>query len=502
MRSDRSLLKEKEVFMYNSKLRLEKKPEFKLTVDTADDGAEVILINSQFERVDRKCGRLVEFVLPEGLYMIKVRAGSRYEERDIDLFADHIEKFAPVAFPTSAPLEGTSKTHEWQLDSAYDESKRPHKTIGAGSEIYIYCRDWTSELERSYRKTGAVVHPATGLTLMDRKGNMLVDFTDPSLPRSSGEDPWSACNVAVNPGIYYLRLETGSDQILQMSVVASANWQTQVFMLQHNYGTGEHDRRADLSSASVFMERSGKGFYSKRRDSVAPDDVNFRLTEIARQALKNDRRIINNDLINMLGDKIRNPMLGIYGAHLLLMDREPNTGSIQHVVNNLRNYIGSDHPDVEALALKVGLGSNYIFDMPPMLRRSWNYMLEASVKNPGLVPEDSMVSQISGLLWSEDPWLIWGELQDETQFNKSEKLMEQVQKYLAYEDDSTPIVRGLTADEPEATTLESFAPKRYKSFSDLSDKDKQQLVQATQVPLSKLNSMLNTLGGLEGNVSL
>ena len=484
----------------SSKIRSDKKPEFKLTVDTGDEGAEVFIVNNQFQRVDRKCGKRVEFLLPQGLYMIKVRTGSRNEERDVDLFEDHTEIFTPVAFPSSAPLEGTGKTHEWQLDSAYDESKKVHKTIGNGSEIYVYCRDWTSELERSYRKTAAVLHPATGLKLMDRKGNMLVDFTDPSLPRSTGEDPWSACNVAVNPGIYYLRLETGSNQILQMSVVACGDWQTQLFMLQHDYGTGEHDRRADLASASVFMERRGKGFHSKKRDYLAPDDVNFRLTEIARQALKNDRRIINQDLINdMLGDKSMNPMLGIYGAHLILMDKEPDMGLVKHVVSNLRNYIGSDHPDVEALALKVGLGSNYIFDMPPMLRRSWNYMLEATVKNPGLVPEDSMVSQIYGLLWSDDPWLIWGALQDETQFNKSEKLMEQVQKYLAYEDDTIPVVRDFTGAEPEATTLESFAPKRYKSYLDLTDKDKQLLVQATQVPLSKLNSMLNDL---QGNVSL
>jgi hypothetical protein len=109
----------------------------------------------------------------------------------------------------------------------------------------------------------------------------------------------------------------------------------------------------------------------------------------------------------MLSQKYDNPMLGIYGGHLLLHESKPDLDLLKIVVGNLRGLLGI-HPDVEALALALpNDSSDYVFKYPPMLRQSWGRILGASVTKPQIVPAGSPVSSISGRLWGSDLWLQW-----------------------------------------------------------------------------------------------
>ena len=102
-------------------------------------------------------------------------------------------------------------------------------------------------------------------------------------------------------------------------------------------------------------------------------------------------------------------MLGIFGGHLLLLDPEPDLDLLRLVVGNVRGMLDqAPHPDVEALALRLDPSAvTYIFENPPMLRRSWTLALEASVTRPDLVPANSAASTIADRIWGEEPWLIW-----------------------------------------------------------------------------------------------
>jgi hypothetical protein len=81
---------------------------------------------------------------------------------------------------------------------------------------------------------------------------------------------------------------------------------------------------------------------------------------------------------------------------------------LETVVDNLRRLLGPSHPDVEALAWRVGRGSSdYRFTTPPMLRRSWGIVLDTTVIHPELVPPGSLASSVATRLWSDEPWLIW-----------------------------------------------------------------------------------------------
>jgi hypothetical protein len=81
---------------------------------------------------------------------------------------------------------------------------------------------------------------------------------------------------------------------------------------------------------------------------------------------------------------------------------------MQEVVGNLRTLLGDQrHPDVEALALAADMPTDYEFAMPPMLRRSWAVVVQASATRPQLTPPGSVANAIAMLITNQDPWLIW-----------------------------------------------------------------------------------------------
>lgn len=478
-----------------------------LTVETGDEAAEIFIIDGQFNRIKSGTGKQAIFQLSKGLYAVKVKAGCESQEKTIELFEDETVSFTPIKFTTAAPLEGTAKTHEFQIEKAVTHSNEVHQKLGNGSQIYVFARKWT-EKDRS-TNVSLNKDPATGLTLRNTKDEILVDFGSPDVGIYSYDwEPWSACNVELDPGVYSLCLETHSKRMYKQTIIASPGWQTQIFLLQRNYGIKEVDYRADLSDASILMGRIGEGFKSLKKDDVGiePD---FRLAELARQALINDRRRLSQNLLQQaLHEKFSNPMLGLYGAHLLLRNKNYDNSLLETVINNLRNCLQEPHPDVEVLALKSGLGSDYIFDTPPMLRSSWGYVLEASVHQPHLVPENSVASGIAGNLWSEGIWLIWGSADQQT--DNDQMLMEQLKKLSQLEASSvdtsnlaTDQLMAVNNDMPfDAGNPDIMAMPQAPAFIDepnanqpgMTDEQLTHLVQALGVPRAKLDVMLKNIG--------
>jgi hypothetical protein len=370
-------------------MSIDQTKKFKLSVKTNDEAAEIFIIDSQFRRIEARTGESTDFTLQQGLYSVKVRTGSKCHEELIDLSQDEKVNFGPIAFSTPAPLEGTAKTHEYHVENAKSCSRKIHKKIGKGSWIFVFVRDWTSNTRSSKIKT-LNRNTAKGLSLRNSQGQELVNL-ELSSNKEIKWDPWAACNIELNPGNYRLHLETAAGSVLEQAIVACQGWQTQVFLLQRNYGLKNRDLRADLSDAAIFMAKIKDGFKPQKPNTSQPEEPDFRLSELARQALLNDRRRLSENIIQQtIKRKFVNPMMGIYGAHLMLRNKEYDANLLKIVINNLRNLFETPHPDVEALALKVNIESSYVFDTPPMLRSSWAYVLEGSVQKPGLVPENSI----------------------------------------------------------------------------------------------------------------
>jgi hypothetical protein len=195
-----------------------------------------------------------------------------------------------------------------------------------------------------------------------------------------------------------LRAETPAGGSVEQSVVICEEWQTQLFV-QRGWSRFGRARAADLASAAVLMAESGTGFDPERPD--------LRSAELARQGLRDYRKAIAEpDLKALLGGKADNPMLGIYGLHLLRHQEAPNRNLIRKVVRRLRDLVGA-HPDVQAIDLWLGDGDDGDFSAPPMLKSSWSIIVQASAEQPELVPRGSLSARIAQRILSGGPWLRW-----------------------------------------------------------------------------------------------
>lgn len=400
-----------------------KRPSVQITIRAGDPGTEIFLIDSDLQRIAQAVGVLTT-EQPAGLYQVKLRAGSNIKEDLVKVGNTPFEKsYPPLAISSPVPLTDTSKTHEFHVSNAAAHSKVQHVDRGSGSFIYIFARDWTSKTQDEEKTVGSepYVHPARGLKLLDKDGVELVNFEDQSAVELNWE-PWAACNVKIDPGSYILQLHAPDGSVWERTLVASPNWQTQCFLLQRYFG---ESKAPDLAGATVLTRKKDLGFN--------PGDLELRLIELARLALINERPILSTEVEDLLTRKFENPLLGIFGAHLLLeleqsRGRAYEPGLLEHVVKKLRSLLKDPHPDVEALACKADLRDlNYKFEMPPMVRRSWALMTHASADSSEVIPPDSLNTRIYDRILAAEPWLVWS---GEQQTDDESPLLETLALYL------------------------------------------------------------------------
>jgi hypothetical protein len=371
---------------------------------TANPGTEIFVVDHDFELKARGVAH-IRVDLSPGLYKLKFRAGSLIQEifQVLEPGAGTVRVTSPtMSFSSAAPLMETGKIHEYHVGAAQQTSRESHVNLGTGSQIFVFARNWTGRGGLP-REIDIDHHPATGVTLHDMHGKLLLDYRAVSSWDESAEDPWAACNVNINPGSYRLRVETETDRLgaMEQVVVASPGWQTQVFLLQTDYPSKDTvSFRADLSGASILLARVGRGF-----DAGSAD---LRLTELARVALLGGRAVVpREELEQMLWAKSENPMLGVFGASALLSGPDNDLALFEKVVMNLRGLVGP-HPDVEALALSLpGAVPTGDYSQPPMLRKSWSVVVDRAIEDRRLIPAGSLSSRISPQIWGDSVWLIW-----------------------------------------------------------------------------------------------
>ena len=204
--------------------------------------------------IERGIGQL-RTKLPPGIYQLKLRVGSRFEERYIRLRAKDRPKpftFEHLEFPSPVPLAEPANAHDGQIDAAFRVSRTPPSLIdqGSGSSIFIFARDNSLRKEKG-RRTPALAHPYRRLLLLDADGAEVAKLAERSesnldeARRSSESALWAACHLQVEPGPYLLRLQTSAGH-LEQTVIASKGWQTQVFLTLRDYLPGQREIVPDL----------------------------------------------------------------------------------------------------------------------------------------------------------------------------------------------------------------------------------------------------------------
>jgi hypothetical protein len=417
-------------------------PQFNLVLDSGNPTAEVFLLDHQLRLVARDIGRL-ETRAPSGVYRAKVVLGRQSEERSILLDQDRHEWLGAPWIASPAPLYGTSHTHEYHVEGAYTESSKIHFVHGDGATIFLFARRWTDGPHRAIG-TREYVHPGRGLSLREPGGRIIADLGRHGAV-APGWDGWAALTVAVDPGAYLLHYQPEQGIAIEQTLCAVEGWQTQAFFLRTQDPISDEPsstRAAEFANISILM--SSQGFDPNRGD--------MQLAEVGRLALADERPILSQEVSNLLSGKFDNPMLGLFGAHLMLLARErdsqrdprwsqgrplqavENYGdySLQDVVDNLRGILGRDHPDVVALSLSLGdtpaepIGP---FRVPPMLRRSWSILVEASNERPDII-DPRMWQRISSITAGR-PFLSWIRRRGRGATEADNQLVEALQARLA-----------------------------------------------------------------------
>ncbi len=398
----------------------ETRPMAKLIADAGpNEMAEIRILDGRMRTVpiERTLGRL-EVDLPLGAYIVRFEAGGASKEEIVLLDKEGEEKpvwlTEALPIPMAAPLgrQFTPTSHEYQTYEAARVSREAPHMVPAGHRseagFFVFVREPAE---------GPPVDPSHGLSLHTLDGALLADFSVVGEHRP--EYRWSAAHIALNAGPYLLQLDTGSG-LLRQVVLATREWQTQLFFESRTYDRDSERLQADLASMSVLMSQGG----------FDPDRHDLYLTEVARKALSRDTGAPGRERSDMLFGKFQNPMLGLYGAHLALRTERINVSFLSMVFRNLLSLLGP-HPDVlafgwalvsraeeagersdEIARVREVLSSQPPLVYPPMLRASWKVLSAASYRFPGILAPGSLAERVGPWLIGAGTWLLWRDDED------------------------------------------------------------------------------------------
>ena len=363
-----------------------------LHVRTNDQAGEICVTDGLFRPVAAGIGNL-SVDLPRGVYKVKAREGFAEKEDFVILRDEPVTRSFTIRFSSPIPLNDTAEQDPLHIGAIQEHCARAHFCAGEGSSIFVFERCW-----------GCGITPIANRRVMDSlnlhtaTGELIVALGKRAY-RSGEVNPWAACSVEVRPGAYRLTGTTFKGSPIEHTVMAVPGYQTQIYLMCRTTPHGEVAGN-DLPDATVV--------YARER-TFDPDSRDRRLAELARLGLRTDRNVLPDDTVSeILAGTFRDPILGLHGAHLITRLRRPDATDLKLTIARLRQFLGPAHPDVEALTLYPGgTPTSFAFTVPPPMKKSWLLVVEASARNPALVPRDSVSARVARDLSADEPWLFW-----------------------------------------------------------------------------------------------
>lgn len=373
---------------------------FDIQLSTAEEGASIYLIDSTFECIEGGPDSLSSR-LPFGIYKVKTKLARSTEQRVFLLDRDTVAPAEATPQPVAvAPVLRTSTSHEyhWAARSVAIAKANALELPADGASLVVMARMFSG---RHGSERGANTQPWRGITVVNDAGTTVLDL-DSEGPRGDAEsDPWAFCVKPVKAGNYFLRYQF-AEGVFEQSLIVCKGFRHEVHVLRRVM-PGEEEQ-AKRPRVSVLMYRIGTG-----PDLAESEDG---VTETARLALADERRILNPKLEELLFRRFESPIAWIIGGHILLVerDRDPgrDIGALNDIVRKLQDTLGSNHPDVAALALqcpdpKLRRASTLIG--PPMFQRSWTLLVQAAQTRAKLIPAEMFQRVVANS--ALPPFLIW-----------------------------------------------------------------------------------------------
>ena len=392
----------------------------RLTTDNAQ--AEILLIDGSF-KVTKRGPSPLEATVPPGVYSMKIKVGDKERESLLLIepsevsFEKHLE--APL-FDSPIPLNLTSTSHEYHqgLVSRLLQPGPSMVTLGNGSRIMVCVRDPSKENRTAIATDASDQDKETyagsfkGFRILDAKGNLFIDLD--KVAERDLVDGFLALTAEVNQGSYALAYPSSLGWVCSPLPVING-WTLQIYVNVVPTGRGQFQLSPDLSGMAVMLGRTGEGFDASRNGWIASETV--------RQGLLEGRNYVDTPTMrSMLTEKFEDPMLGLYAAHLLLVESAPNLQLLQEVIGNLGQLLGPLFPDVFALdcelsrlqgadaerATWVKVENSFSkLSGPPVLARSWGLLLAAADRYGVQMSSAGAVFSVAGELVQNGVFVAW-----------------------------------------------------------------------------------------------
>ncbi|HMJ01188.1 MAG TPA: hypothetical protein VK488_15255 [Gaiellaceae bacterium] len=381
----------------------------RLELRSPQAGVEFALLDARLQQVASGVGALDARVDP-GLYQLEVRAGPSVESQLLKLGAGEVHRDLRVslAFPSAAPFEGTTTSYEVQQRAAFEGSERVATETGPPAGIVLVVRN-----VRGHEATPVDKATTTRLTLLDQRLRPVARFR--SSWQVNSNQGWASWSRRLEPGAYVLRSETRASarrrsETLDQSLWLSRGWQTLVFVPNTPLGPAS-------GSASIHMTRLGER-WAPGWDPISQESASA--LELALWGLREGRAVVSDDLLRLLlNTKFTNPMLGIVGAHSLLLEPPFNSRRFETVIKNLKRLL-PEHPDVAALSW-LGAEAKHrahatskakqfpLIDIgwPPMLAAAYAGLVRLDAVARGGVAPGSLAEAIAPNIVVRGVWTSW-----------------------------------------------------------------------------------------------
>lgn len=349
-----------------------------IRIRNKDETASIAVLDSRLRKKLQAVGH-AELILPDGMYKVEVRLGASVEarlvilEQDCDLSFD-VRTFSP------APIDATAQADKELMRFASERSREAGVRGAGSSSIFIFVRNSRLPVAGNVNLKSLEVGADTG------------DFNlqPQSIPGAF------ALGTRLQPGPYCLGVSTPEGDICQ-AIYAVSGRQTQVFL---------PDTKTESSTPAV-PNMAGTSIFCGSEHGFDPYGRHLRFLEHSKAALQNGLLNTPREVRDAIfWAALDDPIIGIMAGYLLIGSTETRIQAGE-ILERLRKQLGDQVPDVEALALSIGLETEYRFRYPPMLKAAWEAILRASARAPWLVPGDSKLNELAGRIVPGSVWLLW-----------------------------------------------------------------------------------------------
>lgn len=358
-------------------------------IGVMSDFAHLTVCNGFLEDI-AKGYEYLELTLPQGLYSITLKLDGHIIKKNIrlDYDSDHTIKTPPVY--SSLVAEEFESSYTYYTENAVRYSKEltvPSSVKGGGLFLFFRYSDFvcSQEFNKERKSLG------DGFSLLDGNRNVLYRLQGSNI-KENLYNGWLAFNATLPAGTYYLHYNGVREVPLQ---VFNNDWQTQVFL---TFG-----KEPIFPSMSIIIAPPGQGF-------VANDESNYRIDGVRHKFHNGVYYIPEKVLEEFKHGQFTSPMKGLLAAYVYFSSPETtNEQLFRDIIPNLSDLLGKDSPDIKALQV---LAAQYYKDPLPAVNLSEPGMflagvravIRASIKQPDIIPDDSMMENVADNIYGDMIW--------------------------------------------------------------------------------------------------